>query len=72
MTTLNIETGDRMILTCKNNLSYAGVMLGMLRSPADRKCVAIELDQESGFAVLCPIDFIQEIKKVPISGGRPR
>ncbi len=69
---MSMKAGDRVVLTCKSNLSWAGSYLGECRSLNGHQCLAIELDRASGFTILCPLEFVLELRHVPISGDRRR
>jgi hypothetical protein len=60
------EIGDRVILTCKNSLSFAGVVTAFGDSPRGEDAVIVELDAASGFSVLCPLHFVDRFREVPI------
>jgi hypothetical protein len=57
--------GKRIVLTCLSNISYAGVVRGIV--DFDGKSGAmVQLHQPSGFSVWCPLDFIKTVLVVPI------
>jgi len=53
-------------LTCKNSLSFAGVVTAFGDSPRGEDAVIVELDAASGFSVLCPLHFVDRFREVPI------
>lgn len=57
----------RVVLTCKNNLSYAGVVKGLLIPFEDIEYVAVELDEKSGFAIMSPLNFVEKVIEIPIN-----
>jgi hypothetical protein len=60
-----------IVLRCKSNLAYAGVLRGVEAPAGLRPSAVVEIDSASGFAILCPLDFIAEVKPVPIQEARP-
>lgn len=58
--------GDRVIMTCRNSLSFAGVVTAFEDSPRGEQAVIVELDAASGFSVLCPLRFVERFREVPI------
>jgi hypothetical protein len=56
----------RIVLTCKNNLSYSGILKNIIALPEDKEYVMVELDEKSGFAILSPKDFIERVLEIPI------
>lgn len=57
----------RIVLTTGNNVSWAGVCKRLLTLEEDQPArILVELDAKSGFAVLCPRDFVKKIVVVPI------
>lgn len=56
---------SRIVLSCNNNLSFAGTMKGTI-AQGDKQYVMVETDEASGFCILCPHEFIKEIFAVPI------
>jgi len=58
--------GSRIVLKCCNNISFAGTMKGMI-SRKGRQYLWVETDKESGFCILCPQDFVNEVLKIPIT-----
>ncbi len=61
--------GKRIVLTCKNNMSYSGLAKGIMKSDVLHESIIVELDSSSGFSILCPSDFIENITIVPIKEG---
>ncbi len=59
--------GKRIVLTCMNNLSYAGTLKEIVETTTIKKSALVELDSETGFSILCPNEFIKEIIVIPIS-----
>jgi len=57
---------QRVVLTCKNTLSYAGLMRQLTSTGSHGPAVQVELDEESGFSILCPLSFVEKITVVPI------
>jgi hypothetical protein len=58
--------GRYVVLRTKGNLSYAGVWCGVDAPIGLRPAAIVEIDAASGFAVRCPLEFIAEVKVVPI------
>lgn len=56
--------GKRVVLRCKNNLTFAGLFKKIHEDKI--MYLHIETDQSSGFSILCPEDFVDEIIEVPI------
>lgn len=57
--------GSRIVLKCNNNMSFAGTMKGTI-GREDQQYIWVETDQESGFGILCPQDFVNEVFEIPI------
>jgi hypothetical protein len=62
MKTIDVPIGKRVILTTMGQLSYAGICRGIVKDPAGREAIAVELDPESGFVVLCPVRFVERLQ----------
>ncbi len=63
----NIESylGHRIVLTCLSKLSFCGIAQRLI--DVDKKCgILIETDQNSGFSIWCPLDFVKSITIIPI------
>ncbi len=58
--------GRRVVLRTRNSLSYAGRLLGVRTLPSGRRAVIVEVDSLSGFAIACPLDWVEEILEVRI------
>jgi hypothetical protein len=56
---------QRVVINCKNNLTYAGVMREKLELYGKQGFI-LELDEETHFSVWCPEDFVQKAIMVPI------
>lgn len=56
---------ERVVLTTKNEVCYAGVPTKLL-SMDDNPGLMITIDQGSGFSIWCPEAFIKEILIIPI------
>ena len=71
MVTVDISTyqSQYVVLRTKGNLSYAGTWRGVEAPAGLRPSAVLEIDATSGFAILCPLEFIAEVKVVPILGG---
>lgn len=61
MHSLNI--GKRVVLRAKNNLSFAG-RLNEDINIGEKEYVHITTCEESGFGVICPAEFVEEIMVV--------
>jgi len=57
--------GFRVVLRCQNNLTFAGIFKDIVVRN-DKKFIWIVTDEISQFGILCPVDFIYEMIKVPI------
>lgn len=58
--------GRRVVLVCKNQLVFAGRLKGLFTMDGPES-VVLELDPESGFSVLCPTQFVDSLRLVPIT-----
>jgi hypothetical protein len=56
----------RVVLTCDNNVSYAGVVRGSLLLEGKQGLV-VRLDSRSCFSIWCPLDFIKGLLVIPIT-----
>ena len=63
----NIEQylGKRIVLTSNNEIAYAGVPITKMRVNS-KEGLILQLDDESGFSIWCPDDFIKDILVIPI------
>ncbi len=64
-TDVNDAVGKRVVLTCLSNVSYAGVVRGVVPFEG-RTGAMVQLHQQSGFCVWCPLEFIKSVLVVPI------
>lgn len=62
---LTSSKGRRVVVVCKNNLRYAGI-IKMALDIDNKKGGLFELDHFSGLCVWIPLDFIKELKIIPI------
>ncbi len=60
------RVGCRVVLNCKNGLAYAGVVTAYAPTPRGQPAVIVELDADSGFSILCPLQFVARLREVPI------
>ena len=56
----------RIVLITNNNISYAGIAKEYITKD-DLQRLVLELDQETKFSILCPVNYIKKIKVVPIN-----
>ncbi len=61
-----VKEGSRVLLTCKNGLSYAGEVLAWTTTPRGEPAVVVELDRGSGFSIMAPLRFVERLREVPI------
>lgn len=59
------ENMGRIVLRTKNNLSFAGLSRGTV-SLEGSDYVWVTTCEESGFGVLCPTDFVEDIIKIEL------
>jgi hypothetical protein len=57
--------GKRVVLTCLSNVSYAGVVRGIVPFEG-RTGAMVRLHEPSGFSVWCPLEFVKSVLVVPI------
>ncbi len=57
--------GERIVLTLKSEICYAGAAVKVLNIDGVDGLL-VKIDDQSGFAVFCPRDFIKEIVTIPI------
>lgn len=62
--------GSRVVLTCRSNLSFCGTSRGTYAVGA-REGLLVETDAGSGLAVWCPVDFVQQVRVIPIDPAVP-
>lgn len=69
VTKIDVENhiGRRIVLTCNNNMSYAGILKKIITEEEIKASLLVELHEESGFSILCPIDYVQFITVIPIN-----
>lgn len=56
---------NRVVLRTKNNLSFAGKSQRKIKLD-EKDYVWVITCEESGFGVLCPVDFVDEIMKIEL------
>ncbi|MBQ6888699.1 MAG: hypothetical protein IJN54_14460 [Lachnospiraceae bacterium] len=56
----SLNTGKRVVLRTKNNLSFAGRMNENIHLK-EKEYVHLTTCEESGFGVICPVEFVEEI-----------
>ena len=56
---------ERIVLTTKNEVCYAGVASRELTVDG-RRGLMVTIDQKSGFRIWCPEDFIKNVLVIPI------
>ena len=57
--------GKRVVLTSKNEVSYAGVVHSIIEVDGVEG-VLLRIDKDSGFSVWCPGKFIKDVLVIPI------
>jgi len=62
---------ERVVVTTKNELCYAGVPSSEL-IVNNKKGLLVTIDQKSGFSIWCPVDFIKDVLVIPIPKERDR
>ncbi|MGD9488599.1 MAG: hypothetical protein AB7W47_11295 [Calditrichaceae bacterium] len=65
MNSLESYLNERIVLTCLNEISYAGTVNKILMID-DNKGLLLKIDELSGFSVWCPQNFIKDILIIPI------
>ena len=68
---LTVNVNERVVLTTKNEVCYAGVATSLL-TVAEKKGIMVQLDARSGLSVWCPEDFIKELLIIPIPPSSQR
>jgi hypothetical protein len=58
--------GTRVVLRCNNNMTFAGTFVSMMNGNG-REYIWVETDQKSGFSILCPVEFVEELVHIPIT-----
>jgi hypothetical protein len=56
----------RIVIKTYNNIAYAGIAKDIILRD-EVKMLIVELDPESRFAILCPLNFVKYIKIIPIT-----
>ncbi len=65
MNSLESYQNERIVLTCLNEISYAGIVNKILNID-DNKGLLLTIDESSGFSVWCPQKFIKDILLIPL------
>ncbi len=65
MNNLESYLNERIVLTCLNEISYAGNVNKLLKIEG-KTGLLLTIDDSSGFSVWCPQKFIKNILLIPI------
>lgn len=64
LTSQNVPLGERVVLSTSQNLSFAGVLRGVL-SLEGEEGILVRLEEKTRFTVWCPLEHVNRLIAVP-------
>jgi hypothetical protein len=60
------DVGARVVLSTRGGLAFAGAYRGILNCGERAPYRIVETDAESGFCIMCPQEFVDELLVIPL------